>query len=116
MPQTSPNNLDAMLIVVTSLPNGEIAQTLARDLMEAHLAACVQLQAGITSIYRWNGKICEEQEVLLSAKTIASNWQAISVFIKDKHPYEVPEILAFSPAQYYWLYGKWLQSEVNAKS
>jgi len=116
MPQSPQEDFDAILVVVTSMPNELSAKTLAKDLVEAHLAACVQLQGGMTSIYRWDGKICEEQEVLLSAKTIASNWQAISTFIKDKHPYEVPEILAFSPVHYYQQYGKWVQSEVNSKS
>ncbi len=116
MPQSPQDNLDAILVVVTSMPNEPSAKTLARDLVEAHLAACVQLQGGMTSIYRWDGKICEEQEILLSAKTMASKWLAISAFIKDKHPYEVPEILAFSPAQHEREYGKWVESEVNSKS
>ncbi len=116
MPQAPQDNLDTILVVVTSMPNELSAKALARDLVEAHLAACVQLQGAMTSIYRWDGKVCEEQEILLSAKTMASNWSAILAFIQDKHPYEVPEILAFSPAQYDKQYGKWVQSEVVAKS
>ena len=88
---------------------------MARVLVEKNLAACVQLTQGIQSFYRWEGKICEEQEVLLSAKTTASKWLQISSFIRGQHPYEIPEILAFSPEQYEEQYGSWVESEVNSK-
>jgi periplasmic divalent cation tolerance protein len=116
MPQNPQDNLDAMLVVVTSLPNVEAAKGLARALVEKNLAACVQLTEGISSIYRWEDKICEEQEVLLSAKTAGVKWLEISNFIKGAHPYDVSEILAFTPTQYDEQYGKWVQSEVNSKS
>jgi periplasmic divalent cation tolerance protein len=116
MPQNPQDNLDAILVVVTSLPNLEAAKSLARTLVETHLAACVQIQEGITSLYRWEGKVCEEQEVLLSAKTTSAKWHEISVFIQSTHPYDLPEILAFTPAQHNEQYGKWVESEVNSKS
>jgi periplasmic divalent cation tolerance protein len=71
---------------------------------------------GLQSVYRWEGKVCEEYEVLLSAKTTASKWPAILSFIEQRHPYDVPEILAFSPEQYALQYGEWVQAEVNSKS
>jgi periplasmic divalent cation tolerance protein len=116
MPQTPSNQPSQLLIVMTSLPNMEDAKVLARHLVEQKLAACVQLMGGMQSLYRWEGELCEEQEVLLSAKTIQSKWTAISRFIKDKHPYDLPEILAFSPEQYAQQYGEWVESEVNSKS
>ena len=109
-------NSSKLLVVVTSLPNVEAAKALARALVEKKLAACVQLIEGIQSIYRWEGKLCEEHEVLLSAKTIESKWLEISAFIQSAHPYDLPEILAFTPAQYEEQYGKWVQSEVNSQS
>jgi periplasmic divalent cation tolerance protein len=115
MHQNSPANADDLLVVVTSLPHLEAATALARALVEAQLAACVQISEGLYSVYRWEGKICEEQEVLLSAKTIAHRWDEICVFIKESHPYELPEILAFSPKQYEQQYGEWVQAEVNSK-
>lgn len=89
---------------------------MARALVEQNLAACMQLTEGIHSIYRWEGKICEEQEVLLSAKTIEAKWPEILAFIQSAHPYDLPEILAFAPEQYERQYGKWVESEVNSKS
>jgi len=116
MPLNAQDNLDSILVLVTSLPNLEAAKILASSLVETHLAACVQIQEGITSFYRWEGKICEEQEVLLSVKTTNAKWQEISIFIQSAHPYDVPEILAFTPAQHNEQYGRWVQSEVNSKS
>ena len=116
-PKVSPlSGLNKLLVVVTSLPDAVAAKSLGRALVESNLAACVQLIDHVQSIYRWEGKICEESEVLLSAKTTESKWLEISAFIQKTHPYDLPEILAFTPAQYEEQYGKWVQSEVNSKS
>ena len=118
MPQNpsekAPTNPSQLLVVVTTLPSLETAQTLARSLLEKKVAACVQLSNSIQSIYRWEGKVCEESEVLLSAKTTANQWPIISSFIQKKHPYDLPEILAFTPEQYSEQYGAWVSSEVNS--
>jgi periplasmic divalent cation tolerance protein len=116
MPQNSPIKVNRLLVVVTTLPNMEAASALAKSLVEAHLAACVQINEGLYSVYRWDGKICEEQEVLLSAKTMAHQWEEVCAFIKASHPYDLPEILAFSPEQYDQQYAQWVSSEVNSKT
>ena len=116
MPQNPSVNPNKLLVVITSLPNIEVAKSLARTLVEGNLAACVQLLDGMQSIYRWEGKVCQEHEVLLSAKTTASKWLEISSFIQNQHPYDVPEILAFSPEQYAPQYGEWVQAEVNSST
>ena len=115
MPKNSLAQENNLLVIVTSRPNMGAAKTLAKSLVEAHLAACVQISEGLYSIYRWEGKICEEQEVLLSAKTVSHQWEEICSFIKASHPYDLPEILAFSPEQYEQQYGQWVGSEVNSK-
>jgi len=116
MSENAPVNPSQLLVVLTSLPNIEAAKGLARSLVERNLAACVQLTDGIQSIYRWDGVVCEEQEVLLSAKTTKAKWPEVSAFIQSTHPYDLPEILAFAPEQYEKQYGKWVESEVNSKS
>ena len=113
MSENIPVNPGKLLVVVTSLPTIEAAKSLARGLVEKNFAACVQITEGVQSIYRWEGKTCEEQEVLLSAKTTESKWFEILAFIQKAHPYELPEILAFSPQQYERQYGTWVESEVN---
>ena len=115
MPQNPPVNPNKLLVVVTSLPDMAAAKELARALVEARVAACVQLVDGMQSVYRWEGKVCEAYEVLLSAKTTDSKWSEISQYIQDHHPYDLPEILAFSPEQYAQQYGEWVQAEVNSK-
>ena len=116
MSQKLPLNPDKLLVVVTSLPNVEAATALAKALIESHLAACVQMNEGMYSVYRWEGRLCEEQEIVLSAKTMAHQWEEICTFIKESHPYDIPEILAFSPEQYEQQYAQWVSSEVYSKT
>ena len=105
----------SLLVVITSLPTLEQAQTIARKLVENRLAACVQIQQGVKSIYRWDGKICEENEVLLSAKTSRALWEEIRGFIQNNHPYDLPEIMAFTPADYEQQYGQWVEAELKSR-
>lgn len=86
---------------------------MAHHLLEKRLAACIQIQKGVLSIFRWEGKVCEAHEVILSAKTEASKWSAIIDHIKSHHPYDIPEIVAFTPAQYDQAYGQWVQAEID---
>jgi len=105
-----------LLIVITSFSKLEDAQVMARKLIQQRLAACVQINEGVHSVYRWDGKICEEQEVTLSAKTSSGKWDEISAFIKSNHPYDLPELIGMTPAEYDLAYGQWVQAEVNSGS
>ena len=100
-----------LLLVMTSLPDMEAAKALARRLIDVNLAACVQLQPGVQSIYRWEGRVCEEQEVVLLVKTTAAQWPAISAFIKQNHPYDVPEIIAQPISHGHADYARWVIAE-----
>jgi periplasmic divalent cation tolerance protein len=103
-----------LLLVMTSLPDEEAADALAKRLVGAHLAACVQIQSGVQSIYRWEGRLCEEQEVVLVAKTTTEQWSAISAFIKQNHPYDVPEIIAQPITHSHADYARWVIAETTA--
>ena len=102
-----------LLLVITILPDMEAAKALARRLIDLNLAACVQLQPGVQSIYRWDGRVCEEQEVALLVKTTAAQWPAISAFIKQNHPYDVPEIIAQPITQSHTDYARWVIAETT---
>lgn len=102
-----------LLIVATSFASIEDAKKMAHGLIEGRLAACVQIQVGVHSIYRWDGKICEGHEVLMSAKTVADKWVDISNFIKSHHQYDLPEVIAYAPEKYEAQYGKWIEAEVK---
>lgn len=102
-----------LLIVVTTFASLEDAKKMAHLLIEGRLATCVQIQEGVHSVYRWEGKICEANEVLLLAKTVADKWVDVSNFIKSHHPYDLPEVIAYAPEKYEAQYGKWVESEVK---
>ena len=109
----TPDKSIELLIVVTTFASVEDAKKMAYQLIGDRLAGCVQIQEGVHSIYRWDGRICEGREVLLSAKTIADKWTDISNFIKSHHPYDLPEVIAYAPEKYEAHYGKWVESEVK---
>jgi periplasmic divalent cation tolerance protein len=102
-----------LLLVMTSLPDKDAAKGLAKRLIDTRLAACVQIQPGAESIYRWEGRICEEQEVVLAAKTTDEQWPAISAFIKQNHPYDVPEIIAQPITHSHTEYARWVIAETT---
>jgi len=69
---------------------------------------------GAASIYRWEGAVKEESEVVVLLKTDASKWEALAAAVEERHPYEVPELLAFPVERGADLYLSWLTSEVVA--
>ncbi|MBO1437474.1 divalent-cation tolerance protein CutA [Meiothermus sp. CFH 77666] len=82
------------LIVLCTVPDASTGQTIARTLVHEGLAACVNLLPGITSVYRWQGEVQENPELLLIIKTTQARYPALEARIKELHPYEVPEIIA----------------------
>jgi len=86
--------MDETLLVLTNLPDRDAAVKLAHGLVERRLAACVNVLAGCTSIYRWKGAIENAQEVPVLIKTRSALYDELEAAINDLHPYEVPEIIA----------------------
>ena len=98
-----------MRVVFCTCP-AEVAKDLARPLVEERLVACVNIVPGLTSVYRWEGKVCEDNESLLVMKTRAGLMERLSARIVELHPYEVPEVIALplaagegNPAYLSWL-------------
>ena len=85
---------DNPIVVMTTCPDAAVAEDLARMLVEQNLAACVQINPGVKSIYMWEGSVQSESEHLLFIKTISTKYSELEKMIKGHHPYEVPEILA----------------------
>ena len=81
-------------VVLVTAPDTETAARIARALVEERLIACANLVPGIRSIYRWEGKIADEAEVLLVLKTRASACSAVAARVKALHPYALPEVVA----------------------
>jgi periplasmic divalent cation tolerance protein len=82
------------LLVITHLPDAETARVLATKLVEQRVAACVNILAPCLSIYRWEGKVEDAEEVPLLIKTSAPRYAALEEAIRAYHPYELPEIVA----------------------
>ena len=86
-----------ILIVFSTFPDEASARKAATDLIEARLAACVNILPGLISVYRWQGKVDEAAEVLLMVKTTQTAYPKLESALKACHPYELPEILAVAP-------------------
>ena len=95
-------------VVLISAPDEQVGLRLARGLVESGLAACVQCLGGMQSVYVWQGKVEEEREVLLIAKTHARQMEALVRWLEVEHPYDVPECVALTPAQISSAYSRWL--------
>jgi periplasmic divalent cation tolerance protein len=81
-------------LVLCTCPNDSVARQLAETVVSRHLAACVNIVPGITSVYSWKGRVESVQEQLLLIKTDFSRYPGLESCIKENHPYELPEIIA----------------------
>jgi periplasmic divalent cation tolerance protein len=97
--------------VVTTTPLREEAERIARELVEARLAACAQVVGPIASTYRWQGKIETAEEWQCWVKTRGELFARIEEAIRRTHPYEVPEILAVPVVAGSAAYLGWLEAE-----
>lgn len=82
-----------ILTVTTTLGSLDAAKALAGEILRQRLAACVQLEQGLTSLYHWKGELCEEAEVRLVIKSLPGCEAALQELFAKHHPYEVPQFL-----------------------
>lgn len=99
--------------MLCTVPNESTAESLARALLEAGLAACVNIVPGVRSLYRWQGKIEDDRELLLVIKTQVARYAELEQCIRALHPYQTPEVLAFDVAQGSAAYLAWLTAETK---
>lgn len=103
---------DAIVVFMTA-PNGEEATRLADLLIGAHLAACVQILPEMESVYRWEGKIERQSEILLLAKTTTAKFAELEREVRALHSYETPEIIAVPIVAGSSPYLAWLIDSLN---
>ncbi len=96
------------VLVLTSVGFAFDAAPLARELVELHLAACVNIVPKVRSIYRWKGSIEDEAEQLLVIKTIDERVDQLREALLARHPYEVPEFLVLRIGDLSEAYRAWL--------
>lgn len=101
------------IVVLTTTETPQQAEQIAQLLLEAELAACVQILPPMTSIYRWQGKIERATETLLLIKTLQEKYPALEAALKTHHPYQTPEIIALPVADGSAAYLTWLADSVG---
>jgi periplasmic divalent cation tolerance protein len=99
------------VVVLLTAPDAEVGSGLARTLVDERLAACVNLVPGVRSIYRWEGRIHDDAEVLLIAKTRADRCDALAARVRALHPYTLPEVLVLPTAGGSAEYLAWVAGE-----
>ena len=106
---------DAIVVFVTASDVGE-ARRIADQLVESRLAACVQVLPEIESIYRWQGEVQREKEVLILAKTTAEQFNELEKSVRAIHSYDTPEIVAVRMSDVSEPYRAWLTESVRSSS
>lgn len=109
------NNPDQLYtVVLITAPDQQTAEDIAEVLVENKIAACVNLLPGVRSIYRWQGDIEREEEVMLMVKTrLDLVAEKLIPLVKEQHPYDVPEILALPVLQGTEEYLDWINQSTR---
>jgi periplasmic divalent cation tolerance protein len=102
------------IVVLVTCGSEEEALKIANALVEAHLAACVNLVAPIRSIYRWEGKIWDEKEWLLIIKTQKQRLEELEKKVKSLHSYSVPEIISLPIMEGSSAYLNWIKENTES--
>jgi periplasmic divalent cation tolerance protein len=101
------------IVVVTTVGTEEQAYLIAREVISRRQAACVNILPAVRSIYRWQGKICKDGELLLIIKTLEDEFEHVSATIRELHSYELPEILSFGVSNAEQKFLDWMASCVD---
>lgn len=100
-------------IILVTTSSSEEGLNIARGLVDSRLAACVNIIAGLRSVYRWKGKIWDEGEFLLVIKTRMALFQQLENKIREMHSYEVPEIISIPITRGSEPYLNWLRESTS---
>ncbi|CAM2150114.1 periplasmic divalent cation tolerance protein [Pararobbsia alpina] len=104
--------MQAVTVVVTTLPDAETADAITREALETRVAACVQQAVPVRSSYRWEGSLETTDEYTLTFKTSPARAQALVDLIAARHPYAVPEIVSWT-VDASLSYAQWVQTETS---
>ncbi|MBA3335381.1 MAG: divalent-cation tolerance protein CutA [Pyrinomonadaceae bacterium] len=102
-----------MIVILTTSPTIEEAEVLARKIIEAKLAACVQVVPQVTSFYFWETEVIKDSEQLLLIKTLPEKFDRLKDFIQKNHSYDVPEIVALSAEKVSENYLNWIKDSIE---
>ena len=102
------------IVVLCTVASAEDAERIAGALVERHLAACVNVVPGVTSFYRWKGKLNRDAEHLLVVKTPAARFEALREALVEMHPYDVPEVVELPIERGHAPYLEWIDESVGS--
>ena len=105
-----------MLMVFTTFANADDAARVARTLVEERLIACGNLLPGVRSLYRWEGNVADQPEVMVLMKTRKQDWTALISRLHELHPYDTPECVAVRIAAGAPKYMAWLESALEPET
>ena len=101
------------ILILSTCPETGVAGDIAQALVAGKLAACVNIVTGITSRFRWQGRIDQVEEHLLIIKTTRDRYPDVERKIRSMHPYELPEIIAVPVTQGLAEYLDWIARETK---
>ena len=104
---------DPAILVITNVPDHALADSLARELLDRRLAACVNIGAPVQSIYHWHARIETGQELPVLIKTRTALYSSVADAIRRIHPYDTPEIIAIPVVDGDARYLAWLLEETT---
>lgn len=105
-----------MALVVTTLPDAGAAERLVRDLLEQRLVACGNIVPGVRSLYRWEEKIEQEDEVLVVLKTETAGVDRLFREVAELHPYAVPELVQLPVSGVARAYSEWVMESTRKRA
>jgi periplasmic divalent cation tolerance protein len=100
------------IVVLITVPNGEVALAIALALVNERLAACVT-EFPVRSTYRWQGEVLQDSEIQLVVKTTIDRLTELEARVKVLHPYEVPEVIAVRVDRGSDAYLSWIREQVS---
>ena len=101
------------VVVFVTCPDRETAESIAQEIVEKKLAACVNITGEIKSVYFWKGNIEKDREYLMIIKTTEDLFEDLERSIKEKHPYTVPEIIGMPIIKGSKEYLDWIDQAVS---
>lgn len=107
--------LDDLIQVQTTVDCSLKATELANQLLDAGLAACVQISSPVTSCYIWDGEVRQQQEYVLAVKTIRAAWPKLVSLLGDTHPYDEPQIVALPIVEASDSFAEWVTNQIDIR-
>ena len=107
---------EAVVVAMTTAPDMLLAKYLAHDLVEEGVVACANLGAPGLSMYMWQGEIQGDEEVMLTFKTTVAQLPELGRRLRQRHPYDLPELLVLPVAGGYKAYLDWVREQASPKA